>query len=108
MGSVTMSFSSLAAALALPLNFPYRDLIFFTSFAVVLATLVIQGMTLRPLLIGLGVRDDGTVERQARLARVEAVRAALEAVAACAGGDQTVRPLQQSGMPALSFGREVV
>ena len=73
---------TLAAALALPLNFPFRDLIFFTSFAVVLATLVIQGITLRPLLVWLDVRDDGTVEREVQLARVETLRAAL----ACSGG----------------------
>lgn len=70
---------TLAAALALPIDFPHRDLIFFTSFAVVLVTLVVQGMTLRPLLLLLGVREDDTVEREARLARVETTRAALEA-----------------------------
>ena len=45
---------TLAAALALPTGgradppFPYRDLVLFTAFAVVLGTLVVQGMTLRP------------------------------------------------------------
>src|SRR3954466_167061 len=37
---------SLAAALALPQAFPYRDLIVLTAFAVVLGTLTIQGLTL--------------------------------------------------------------
>ena len=78
---------TLAAALALPLNFPYRDLIFFTSFAVVLVTLVVQGMTLRPLLVLLHVRDDGMVEREVQLARVETLRAALAAIATCGGGE---------------------
>ncbi|HET7435243.1 MAG TPA: sodium:proton antiporter [Thermoanaerobaculia bacterium] len=78
---------TLAAALALPEAFPYRDLVFFTSFAVVLVTLVVQGMTLRPLLAWLDVRDDGTVEREVQLARVESLRAALEAVAECEGGE---------------------
>jgi CPA1 family monovalent cation:H+ antiporter len=78
---------TLAAALALPANFPYRDLIFFTSFAVVLVTLVVQGMTLRPLLLWLDVRDDGTVEREVRLARVETLRAALDATRAPHGGE---------------------
>ncbi len=67
---------TLAAALALPTDFPYRDLVFFASFAVVLVTLAVQGMTLRPLLLWLDVRDDGTVEREVRLARVETLRAA--------------------------------
>src|SRR5687768_3920351 len=78
---------TLAAALALPVNFPYRDLIFFTSFAVVLVTLVVQGMTLRPLIAWLGVEDDGTVEREVRLARVETLRAALEATTERGGGE---------------------
>ena len=78
---------TLAAALALPVNFPYRDLIFFTSFAVVLVTLVVQGMTLRPLLAWLDVRDDGSVEREVQLARVETLRAALDAVRDCGGGE---------------------
>jgi CPA1 family monovalent cation:H+ antiporter len=41
---------TLAAALALPLNFPERSFILFVAFAVILATLVGQGLTL-PLLI---------------------------------------------------------
>ena len=41
---------SLAAALALPPAFPYRDLIVLTAFAVVLGTLVIQGLTLKAAL----------------------------------------------------------
>jgi Na+/H+ antiporter len=86
---------TLAAALALPINFPYRDLIFFTSFAVVLVTLVIQGMTLRPLLVWLKVRDDGTVEREVQLARVETLRAALDAATACGGGGEVAELLRR-------------
>ncbi|HEX6088273.1 MAG TPA: sodium:proton antiporter [Thermoanaerobaculia bacterium] len=78
---------TLAAALALPVNFPYRDLIFFVSFAVVLVTLVVQGMTLRPLISLLDVRDDGGVEREVQLARVATLRAALDAVRTCGGGE---------------------
>jgi len=78
---------TLAAALALPVHFPYRDLIFFTSFAVVLVTLVVQGMTLRPLIAALDVRDDGAVQREVALARVETLRAALDAVSSCVGGE---------------------
>jgi CPA1 family monovalent cation:H+ antiporter len=73
---------TLAAALALPdgsaaTAFPYRDLIILCAFCVVLTTLVLQGMTLRPLLIWVGLKDDGTVDRETRLARVETARAAL-------------------------------
>ena len=41
---------TLAAAMALPAAFPYRDFIQLTAFVVVLGTLVLQGLTLRPLL----------------------------------------------------------
>ena len=37
---------TLAAAYALPEGFPYRDLILLTAFAVVLGSLLIQGLTL--------------------------------------------------------------
>jgi Na+/H+ antiporter len=78
---------TLAAALALPVNFPHRSLIFFTSFAVVLVTLVVQGMTLRPLIARLGVHDDGGVEREVKLARIEALRTAIEAMRNCGKGE---------------------
>ena len=85
---------TLAAALALPTGgegapaFPYRDLILFTAFAVVLGTLVVQGVTLRPLLARLRLHDDGSVEREVRLARVETLRAGL-AVATASPGAET-------------------
>jgi monovalent cation/hydrogen antiporter len=78
---------TLAAALALPTGFPYRDLILVTAFGVVLGTLVLQGMTLRPLLLALKLEDDGTVDREVRLARVETLRAALSACATCEGAE---------------------
>jgi CPA1 family monovalent cation:H+ antiporter len=73
---------TLAAALALPdgspaAAFPHRDLIVFCAFCVVLSTLVVQGATLRPLLNLLGLRDDGSVDRELGTARVETARAAL-------------------------------
>jgi Na+/H+ antiporter len=84
---------TLAAALALPTGgegdspFPYRDLILVTAFGVVLGTLVLQGLTPRPLLLRLRLEDDGTVDREVRLARVETLRAAVEAAAACPGAE---------------------
>jgi CPA1 family monovalent cation:H+ antiporter len=76
---------TLAAAMALPdgpaaTAFPYRDLILFCAFAVVLVTLVVQGMTLRPLMAWFGLEDDGSVAREVRLARAETARAALKAL----------------------------
>jgi monovalent cation/hydrogen antiporter len=73
---------TLAAALALPdgppsTAFPYRDLIILCAFTVVLTTLVVQGMTLRPLIEWIGLKHDDTVEREVRLARAQTARAAL-------------------------------
>ena len=72
---------TLAAALALPAAFPFRDMILTTAFGVTLGTLVLQGLTLRPLILRLGIKDDGSVDHEVRLARVESLRAAVDAVA---------------------------
>lgn len=71
---------TLAAALALPASFPYRDFIQLTAFVVVLGTLVIQGLTLRPLLLFLRLPTDTTIERETNLARGAALKAALHAL----------------------------
>jgi CPA1 family monovalent cation:H+ antiporter len=68
---------SLAAALALPPAFPFRGLIVFTAFAVVVGTLVIQGLTLKPLLRVLDLRDDDPVGREVSAARERALYAGL-------------------------------
>jgi len=69
---------TLAAALALPTAFPYRDLIVFCAFCVVLTTLVIQGSTLRWLIQRVGLHGDGMVEREVGVARAETARVALD------------------------------
>lgn len=68
---------TLAAALALPDTFPYRDLLLFIAFCVVLGTLVLQGSTLRPLMMALRFAGDRVIEDEVRSARVELTRAAL-------------------------------
>ena len=74
---------SLAAALALPLTveggapFPGRDLILFLTFSVILATLVVQGLSLPALIRGLGLEDDGSQEREEVEGRIEVAQAAL-------------------------------
>jgi monovalent cation/hydrogen antiporter len=76
---------SLAAALALPLEaaggapLPDRDLILFITFAVILVTVVGQGLTPPALIRRLGVVEDGSEEEAEELrARLVASRAALE------------------------------
>jgi monovalent cation/hydrogen antiporter len=88
---------SLAAALALPLRtdsgeaFPERDLIIFMAFAVILVTLVGQGLTLAPLIKWLGIHDDGEAEREEVAARVRLAEAAIARTEELDGQDW-VRP----------------
>jgi monovalent cation/hydrogen antiporter len=86
---------TIATALALPISFPNRDLILFTAFCVVLVTLVLQGMTVRPLMRGLALQADDTVEREVRLARAETARAGLDAVDGAKSEDEMVLLLRR-------------
>jgi CPA1 family monovalent cation:H+ antiporter len=82
---------SLAAALALPFTlpngeaFPYRDLMLFVAFGIILITLVGLGLTLPPVARWLGVTKDGRSEHRAEheaeiAARREALDAALKSL----------------------------
>ncbi len=76
---------TLAAALALPSGengvvFPRHDLVILIAFAVVFGTLVVQGLTLRPLIGALALDDDGAVEREVWIARAGTARAGLQAL----------------------------
>ena len=68
---------TLAAAFALPEGFPHRDLMLLTAFAVVLGSLVIQGMTLRPLIAALRLQAEDPVTGEVARARAVAMQAAL-------------------------------
>ncbi|WP_137932904.1 cation:proton antiporter [Mesorhizobium comanense] len=69
---------TLVVAIALPAGFPGRDPIVLAAFAVVLGTLVLQGMTLKPLLRILNFEPDTTVDREVAQARVAVMQAALD------------------------------
>jgi monovalent cation/hydrogen antiporter len=75
---------SLAAALSIPLTtdagtrFPNRSLIVFLTFGVILATLVVQGLTLPALIRVLDFEDDGLDEKEEAKARIHAAEAALQ------------------------------
>jgi len=69
---------TLVAAFALPADFPGRDPIVLAAFAVVLGTLVLQGMTLKPLLRILDFDLDRTVDIEVAQARVAIMQAALD------------------------------
>jgi monovalent cation/hydrogen antiporter len=68
---------SLAAALALPLSLPGRDVLLFITFGVILITLVGEGLTLRVLTRALRIGGDATTEREEGHARTVAAEAAV-------------------------------
>lgn len=68
---------TLATAFALPANFPQRDLIVLTAFAVVLATLVIQGLTLAPLVRLVKLDGEDGLAAELAEARADLATAAL-------------------------------
>lgn len=74
---------SLAAALALPVTmhdgaaFPGRDVVVACTLAVILTTLVLQGGTLLALVRLLRLPDDGTTEREVRIARERLLQAGI-------------------------------
>jgi CPA1 family monovalent cation:H+ antiporter len=67
---------TLATAFALPAAFPNRDLILLCAFTVVAGTLVVQGLTLRPLILLLGIKPDDTISKEVRGAQAELARVA--------------------------------
>jgi Na+/H+ antiporter len=75
---------SLALALALPATlaggepFPQRAIVVIVAFAVILVTLVLQGLTLPPLIRALGLKDDGADLREEREALLQASEAAVK------------------------------
>jgi monovalent cation/hydrogen antiporter len=77
---------TLAAALALPLTtadgkpLPFREQIIILAFIVILVTLVVQGLSLGPLVRWLKIPDDRTLEREEIQARDRAVQAALQRI----------------------------
>ena len=71
---------TLAAALALPAQFPARDMIVLAAFSVVLGTLLIQGLTLKALLRALDLHDGDPVSAELDRARERVLQAALAAM----------------------------
>jgi Na+/H+ antiporter len=75
---------ALAAAISLPemlengAAFPQRDMIIFLTFAVIIVTLVGQGLTLPPLIRALGLAGLGASHEEEHRARQKILRAALE------------------------------
>ncbi|CAA9337588.1 MAG: Na+/H+ antiporter [uncultured Gemmatimonadaceae bacterium] len=77
---------SLASALALPLAvaggapFPYRTEIIVITMCVIVMTLVVQGLTLAPIIRAFDFTPETTHVREERVARLEAARRGAEAL----------------------------
>jgi CPA1 family monovalent cation:H+ antiporter len=71
---------TLATAFALPANFPQRDVVVLTAFAVVIGTLVVQGLTLAPLIRRLGLDRHADEADEMAVLRGELARAAVAAL----------------------------
>jgi CPA1 family monovalent cation:H+ antiporter len=75
---------SLAAALALPLTiegdlpFPNRNLIIFLTFCVIFSTLVVQGLSLRPIIRWLGIKQDGHEAEEEEATRLYIASSVIE------------------------------
>lgn len=97
-GTVTLA-AALSIPLALPSGapFPGRDIVIFLAFGVIAVTLLLQGTTLEGLIRRLGLRGDGTMEREEWLARTAAVRAGLEALRALGAGDLALEEREALG-----------
>ncbi len=82
---------SLAGALAIPLVLAngQRDLILLLTFCVIFATLVLQGLSLAPLVRLLKIKDDRVTEKEERLARLKANEAALARLEEIASSKRT-------------------
>jgi Na+/H+ antiporter len=96
---------SLAAALALPTSFAERDLVLFLTFAVIVATLVGQGLTLPPLIRRLGLvtrgEQDMVLAAEARRRLVVLALTRIDDLAASKGTPADVRERVRTGYEAL-------
>jgi monovalent cation/hydrogen antiporter len=79
---------SLAAALSLPLAADGRDVVLLVTFATILVTIVVQGLTLPLLVRACGLDRVAAEERQEQEARLQAAEAALARLDRAAADDE--------------------
>jgi CPA1 family monovalent cation:H+ antiporter len=84
---------TLATAFALPANFPQRDVVVLTAFTVVLATLVVQGLTLAPLIRALKLDRLEDPGRDLLAARRRLAQVSLDQMGTAPPGDLTLGEL---------------
>jgi hypothetical protein len=99
---------TLAAALALPVTtsagvpFPFRAEIILISFTVILATLVLQGLSLPPIIRLMHLKEDGGLEQEEAMAREHAATVALTRLDQVVTEKLGVAGASRAGAPAVS------
>jgi len=102
---------TLAAALALPFTiasgapFPDRNLLIYLSFCVILATLVLQGLSLPLVIRLLHLEDDGKAAKEENKARIYAADAALARLEQLVGEDWVREDTAERVRGAYNFRR---
>jgi Na+/H+ antiporter len=96
---------TLATALALPGEFPGRDLIVLSAFTVVLGTLILQGFTIRPLIALLRIDADASLDEDVSRARNAMLDAALAILAGSPGSGAAAVRAEYGATRAASVDR---
>jgi NhaP-type Na+/H+ or K+/H+ antiporter len=96
---------TLATALALPDDFPSRDVIVLSAFTVVLGTLIVQGFTIRPLIAALRIAPDTSLDDEVRETRNAMLDAALSELSAIPGQEAAAVRREYDAVRAGSIDR---
>jgi Na+/H+ antiporter len=96
---------TLATALALPQEFPGRDVIVLSAFVVVLGTLILQGFTIRPLIKVLRIAPDSSLDEDVATTRSAMLDAALVELQNCSAEGADVVRAEYSAARTLSIDR---
>jgi Na+/H+ antiporter len=96
---------TLATALALPQEFPSRDVIVLSAFIVVLGTLILQGFTIRPLIALLRIAPDVSLDEDVGKTRNAMLEAALKELAEIPGDSAAALRAEYGAVRAGSVGR---
>jgi Na+/H+ antiporter len=96
---------TLATALALPREFPSRDVIVLSAFIVVLGTLILQGFTIRPLIALLRIAPDASLDEDVSQTRNAMLDAALKELAQVPGEGAAALRAEYGAARARNAGR---
>jgi NhaP-type Na+/H+ or K+/H+ antiporter len=96
---------TLATALALPPEFPNRDVIVLSAFMVVLGTLILQGFTIRPLIALLHIAPDDSLDEEVGQTRNAMLEAALKELVEIPGEGAAALRAEYEAVRAGSVGR---